>query len=266
MQEIRKALDDLESRFREQAGRNVNTICQAVICEKCGGLGQIITVDDEGRTYAAECDCEKVKRARRLLEKSGLVRAVEAMTFGAYRAQEAWQRSALHTAQAWTGEVTNGKAPWLFFGGQPGSGKTHLCTAACGELLRAGIAVHYMLWTETSRQLKACINDGEAFDRLMRPLKDVPVLYIDDLFKARRGDQRSVQEAVTSADVRVAFEIINARTLTNRPTIISTEWMLDELIDADEATFSRVNLMSEGYQVQIGRGKGRNWRMKGASA
>lgn len=249
----------------EQADRSVHTICQAVICEKCGGLGQIITVDEEGRTYSAECDCEKVKRARRLLEKSGLTRAVEAMTFDAYRAQESWQQSALQTAQAWTGEVMGGKAPWMFFGGQPGSGKTHLCTAACGTLLNAGIAVRYMLWVETSRQLKASINDGETFERLIRPLIDAPVLYMDDLFKTRRGDARSIQEAVTPADIRVAFEIIDARVRMNRPTIISTEWMLDELLAADEAAFSRVNCMSEGYQVQIGRDKGRNWRMKEVS-
>lgn len=265
MQDISKALEAITSRCREQAGRSVHTICQAVICEKCGGAGQIITVDDEGRTYAAECDCEKVKRARRLLEKSGLARAVETMTFGAYRAQEPWQQSALQTVQEWTEEVMNRRSPWLFLGGQPGSGKTHLCTAACGTLLNTGIAVRYMLWVETSRQLKASIYDGEAFERLIRPLIDAPVLYMDDLFKTRRGDQRSIQEAVTPADVRVAFEIIDARVRTNRPTIISTEWMLDELLAADEATFSRVNCMSEGYQVQIGRGKGRNWRMKGVS-
>lgn len=265
MQDISKMLEEIASRCMEQAGTNDNTTCRTVICEKCGDTGQIITSDDEGHVYATECSCEKVKRARRMLEKSGLARAVEAMTFGAYQAREPWQQSALQTAQDWTVEVLDGKAPWLFFGGQPGSGKTHLCTAACGALLNAGIAVRYMLWVEASRQLKASANDGESFDRLIRPLIDAPVLYMDDLFKTRKGDQRSIQEAITPADIRVAFEIIDARVRMNRPTIISTEWMLDELLAADEATFSRVNCMSEGYQVQIGRGKGRNWRMKGVN-
>ena len=246
----------------ERSVQNTNTICQAVTCEVCGGLGQILTVDDEGRTYAEECSCEKVKRARRLLNKSGLSRAVEEMTFDAYKVRESWQEIALQTARDWTAEIIGGKTSWLFFGGAPGVGKTHLCTAACGELLRSGVAVHYMLWTETARQMKACFTDKDAFERLMRPLKDAPVLYIDDLFKARCDGVRGIAAQVTDADIRVAFEIINARTLKNRPTIISTEWMLEELIKADEATFSRVNYMAEGYKVQIMRGQKRNWRMK----
>ncbi len=229
-------------------------------------MGQILTRDDEGRCYATECDCEKLKRARRLLEKSGLAQAVEVMTFETWQAREMWQQKAMQTVKEWTAEVIGRKSPWLFFGGAVGSGKTHLCTAACGALLRKGIAVYYMLWQEESRRLKAFSNDAADYERLMRPLKETPVLYIDDLFKTKRGDQRSIQEAVTPADVRVAFEIIDARTRANRPTIISTEWMLDELVEADEGTFSRVNYMSEGYQVQIARDKGRNWRMKGATA
>lgn len=177
-----------------------------------------------------------------------------------------WQQKAMQTVKEWTAEVIGQKSPWLFFGGAVGSGKTHLCTAACGELLSKGIAVYYMLWQEEARRLKTFSNDAAYYERLMRPLKETPVLYIDDLFKTKRGDQRSIQEAVTPADVRVAFEIIDARTRANRPTIISTEWMLDELVEADEGTFSRVNYMSEGYQVQIARERGRNWRMKGATA
>lgn len=245
----------------EQADRSVNTICQAVTCEKCGEV--ILTTDDEGRNFFKECGCERVRRARVNLERSGLGRAVKTMTFDAYQANESWQQKALQTAQEWTEEVLKGNSPWLFYGGEPGSGKTHLCTAACGVLLDAGVAIHYMIWPETARQLKACYFDKAAFDQLVRPLKKAPVLYIDDLLKTARTDKRSCE--ITDRDTDILMEIINARVLANAPTIISTEWMLDELVAAEKGVFSRVYEMSNGYQVQIGRGKSRNWRMKGAS-
>lgn len=251
----------------EQASQSVNMICQAVICEKCGDSGTVLKTDEEGRLFLLPCDCDAMKRARyrKMLKESGLERVVEVMTFDTWQAEEPWQNKARQTAQQWTAEIVAGKRPWLFFGGAVGSGKTHLCTAACGKLMEAGFAVHYMLWPEISRQLKACVNDAEEFQLLVSPLKRTPVLYIDDLFKTKRSDTNAVRDVVTPADVRVAFEIIDARVRMNRPTIISTEWMLDELVEADEGTFSRVNCMSEGYQVQIGRDKGRNWRMKGAT-
>lgn len=261
MQDISKMLEEIASRCMEQAGTNDNTTCRTVICEKCGEI--ILTTDDGGRSYYTECGCERVRRARNNLEKSGLGRAVKTMTFESYQARESWQQKALKTAQEWTEEILKGNAPWLFYGGEPGSGKTHLCTAACGRLLDSGVAIHYMIWPETARQLKACYFDKEAFDQLVHPLKKAPVLYIDDLLKTARSDQRAC--AVTDRDTDVLMEIINARVLANLPTIISTEWMLDELVMAEKGVFSRVYEMSRGYQVQIGRDKGRNWRMKGVN-
>lgn len=262
-EEISKVLGDLENRFREQPRWNENTTSPPVTCEKCSGTGWVFTGNwNEVRP----CACVAVQRERKRLEASGLREAVEAMTFAAWQSKTPWQQKAADTARAWKEGILSHQRPWLFFGGAVGSGKTHLCTAACGEVLSAGVAVRYMLWPEESRRIKAAVTDAAEFDRLIQPFKAVPVLYIDDLFKTKRNDQRGILEAVTPADVRVAFEIIDARVRANRPTVISTEWMLDELIEADEGTFSRVNYMSEGYQVQIAREKDRNWRMKGAAA
>lgn len=262
-EEISKVLGSLESRLREQADMNGNTTCRPVTCEKCGGTGWVYT---DQWNEVKPCACVAVQRERKRLEASGLQQAVEAMTFAAWQSKTPWQQKAADTARAWKEAILRHQRPWLFYGGAVGSGKTHLCTAACGEVLNAGIAVRYMLWPEESRRLKAAVMDAADFDRLIQPFKTVPVLYIDDLFKTKRNDQRAIAEAVTPTDVRVAFEIIDARVRTNRPTVISTEWMLDELVEADEGTFSRVNIMSAGYQVQIAREKDRNWRMKGATA
>lgn len=235
-----------------------------------------------------ECPCQAVSRERQRIRESGLERLVGLMTFDAFRAEEPWQQKALGVARRWTdqalpggagraetdraetGRAETGRAEgpsagkaWLFIGGAVGSGKTHLCTAACGELLHAGRAVRYMLWPEEARALKAAVNDAEAFAALIRPLQRVEVLYIDDLFKVQRAFGSTA--AVTPAEVRVAFELIDARYRADKPTVISCEWLMDELLQMDEGVFSRVYEKSRGFIAQIGRENGRNYRLlKGA--
>lgn len=206
------------------------------------------------------CACQRLAKERRRLERSGLADVIRDKTFDAFEAKEPYQAAMKSTVQAWAEEVlTPGdrKRPWLFVGGAPGCGKTHLCTAACGRLLDAGVPVRYMLWTEEARQLKGYANDPDAFDELAYPLKTVSVLYIDDLFKV--ASRR--REAVKDTDVRVAFEIINARYNRGKPTIISTEWLMDELLVFDEATFSRLRQMARGYTAQVASGDNRNYRL-----
>lgn len=154
------------------------------------------------------------------------------------------------------------RKPWLYIGGNPGSGKTHICTAVCGELLKANIEVVYMQWLDDSRRLKAYVNDPD-FDSLCDRYTDCAVLYIDDLFKQAYGGRPTA----TDADVRIAFTILNARYLENKPTIISSEWDLQKLIDTDEGTFSRVYERSKGFIITIPRETKYNYRiarMKGA--
>ena len=169
-----------------------------------------------------------------------------------------WQQKNLATVQKWVEEVKGGGSPWLYCGGAVGSGKTHLCTAACGVLLNSGKAVRYMLWSDEARMLKALVNDEDEYYRKIEPLKTCDVLYIDDLFKVQRGDQ---QGRITPADIRLAFELIDARYRNDRITIISCEWLMDELLGLDEGVSSRIYERSRGYRVQIAREAGRNMRL-----
>jgi DNA replication protein DnaC len=184
---------------------------------------------------------------------------MDRLTFAAYKPQEPWQAKALDTVQRWVADVQAGGKPWLVALGAVGSGKTHLCTAACADLLNSGHGVRYMLWPEESRQLKACVTDAESFGELLYPLQKAEILYIDDLFKTQRGADTG---RITPADIKVACELLDSRCRNNRPTIISSEWLMDELLDMDEGVFSRVYQMSRGYKVQIARDKGRNIRLK----
>ncbi len=227
-------------------------------CELCGGTGWTYT-DPQKRTVVP-CKCQAAAQARERLIKSGLQGVIESKTFGTFQARYPWQHNAMDTVMAWTNSILQGGRAWLYMGGAVGSGKTHLCTAACGELLREGRAIRYMLWPQESRRLRACVTDAEEFDRQAGGFIGAAVLYIDDLFKQPRGE---VSSAASPAEFRAAFEVLDARYRENKPTIISTEWMIDELLAMDEGTASRIYERSKGYTVCIGREKGRNYRLEG---
>ena len=66
--------------------------------------------------------------------------------------------------------------------------------------------------------------------------------------------------------MRVAFELINHRYNAGKPTIITSEWYLTELLEVDEGTFSRVYEKSKGYQLTINRSAEKNRRTAGAKS
>lgn len=231
-------------------------------CPICGGDGYEIV--DKAKWIVRECSCLQAKRDRERIKASGLEGQLERMKFKTFKAENPFQAEMLRVVTSWTKETLAGSNPWLYVGGAVGCGKTHLCTAACGMLLNQRRGVRYMLWTQHSRELRATINNLDVFDDLIYPWIHADVLYIDDLFKVKNGENGTAD--ITPAELKVAFELLDSRYRQKKPTIISSEWFLAELIAQDEATFSRVYEMSKGFQVQIKRDKGRNWRLKDAEA
>ena len=131
-------------------------------------------------------------------------------------------------------------------------GKSHICTAICGELLKQGKEVRFMSWLTESVKLKQNVNNAEIYEPLMEDYKNCEVLYIDDFFK---------NENITSADLRIANEIINYRCVANKRTIISSERLVKELIEIDQAIIGRIIEMSEEYVTEI-IGYEKNYRLR----
>jgi DNA replication protein DnaC len=195
----------------------------------------------------------KIRRTLRIIEKSGLKDLLGRYTLDSYETPEEWQQKVKETAVEY---LNNPSGRWFAALGAVGSGKTHICTAICGELIKRGNEVRYMRWKDDSQAIKAVTNESEEYDRLVHPLQAVRVLYIDDLWKTKRG------ELPTTADVDLAFKILNAR-YNNREliTLISSEWTVHELIDIDEAVGSRVFERSKGFCTNLA-GKDKNWRLR----
>ena len=86
----------------------------------------------------------------------------------------------------------------------------------------------------------------------LEEIKSVEVLFIDELLKK-----------YNDTDLKYIIEIINYRYTNNLKTLITSERVIDELIDIDEATFSRVIEMSGNYLSVIPKDKTKNYRLRG---
>lgn len=231
-------------------------------CEKCHDTGWV----DIGNNTVYRCPCWKAREAERLLATSGLADVVGQQTFEAFKTDTPIQQKMKQTAKMYLEALLTGRdnprKPWMYMGGNPGCGKTHICTAVCGELLKNNIGVRYMQWLDEARKLKAYVNEPD-FEDEVEDYINVSVLYIDDLLKQKYTEEPSF----TEADIKIAFTILNARYLLNKPTIISTEWdLLDQLLPADEGVFSRVYERCKGFTLNIDRNPANNYRLRRETA
>ena len=199
-----------------------------------------------------QCECIKTRKSLYLLKESGIKKTAEEKTLDNFEVLDNWQRAMREKAQAYIDEKSN---KWFFVGGQSGCGKTHICTAICMELIKKGNSLIYMKWADATRELKDAMNDFY-YDEIIDRYKDIDVLYIDDFFKVQSGC------TPTSSDVRIAFEILNTRLLKNKKTIISSEFGLDEMLDFDEATVSRIFEKATPYTLNIDKDRKKNYRIK----
>lgn len=211
-------------------------------CPECRNKGYIVISDGKAISYR-DCGCMAKRRIMRRMHESGLESIIRDYTFASYRASEPWQKDMLKRAQQYAAEPRG----WWYVCGTPGTGKTHICTAICGALLKRGQDVRYMLWREDVPRLKALITDAEAYEDEMQKLKDASVLYIDDFFKG----------SITEADKNLAFELLNARYNRRAITIISSERTIEDVLDIDEGLGSRIHERAAGNTFRTSGGNRR---------
>lgn len=243
-------LEKLSRDYNQMTGNLTDYDCP--ICKNKGNISVIVNGDEVIR----ECKCMSIRNSLRRIEKSGVSDLLKEYTFDNYVVSEKWQDYIKEMAMKY---VNDNKKKWLYIGGQVGCGKTHLCTAIVGELLKKGKSAIYMPWKDDIVPLKAMVMDDEKYVKTISPLKKIDVLYIDDLFKTEKG------KPPTTADINVAFEILNYR--YNNPkliTLISSERLMSDIIDIDEAVGSRIYQRTKDYCLNIGYDRSKNYRLKDA--
>ena len=232
-------------------------------CKFCRNKGLIMrAVQQENgiwNSVSRECKCMTVRRTIKRMKRSGLKNIIKDYTFDKFEDEQPWQHKIKMSAMDYAANP-NG---WFFIGGQSGAGKTHICTAICREFLLKGLTVKYMLWRDDVVKLKNTVTEYEEHNKLIDQYKKVDVLYIDDLFKTGKTADGGKQ-IPTSADVNVAFEILNFR--YNDPslfTIISSECTVNDILDIDEAVGGRIFERAKN-SFSIKGDKTKNYRLRGA--
>lgn len=232
-------------------------------CDICHNKGLIMKAYQQESglwsTACRECKCMDVRRSIKKMNRSGLKNIIRDYTFSKFAVVDPWQQTLKEAAEAYAQKPEG----WFFIGGQSGAGKTHLCTAICREFLLAGTSVKYMLWRDDIVKLKNALGEPAQYDALMTEYKTVEVLYIDDLFKTGKGADGAKQRP-TSADINIAFEILNFR--YNNPkllTIISSECTINDILDIDEATGGRIFEKAKAFSLKPDKAK--NYRLKGVT-
>lgn len=214
-------------------------------CEKCQDTGHII--HRNGFEISVEdCECAIRRRNEMRIERSGLKDLMKSYTFDSYRAENEKTAAIKASAESY---ISSDGGKWFVITGRPGSGKTHICTAIVGELIKNGIDCRYMLWRDAARELKALVTDAESYREKMDAYKRADVLYIDDFLKGGN---------VSDADLNIAFELLNTRYNQNSKTLISGERSIEEIMSLDEAIGSRIYERSKGYLIQTAT---ENWRL-----
>lgn len=185
------------------------------------------------------------RRYLKRLRESGLSDIFPRYTFEKYETPDAVRKKNKEKALAFC----NSDPAWFYISGKSGSGKSHLCTAICGRLIER-MEVYFMSWRDESVKLKAEVMDSDRYEKHIKKLKTVECLYIDDFLKS----------SDTDADIRLAFEILNARySNTKLRTIISSEWDVKDVLERDEALGGRIYERSRGYLLQA---PNENWRLR----
>lgn len=213
--------------------------------------------DGSPHKFGRGCRCVTTRQSILRMKRSGLQNIIGENQFDKFTTGEPWQKTIKDSAVEYARDIKG----WFMIAGQSGCGKTHLCTAICREALLRGQGVAYMVWQEDAPRLKAKINDSDYGDAVGY-FKAADLLYIDDLFKPGKQDGRTVHPS--SADIKLAFEILNHRYVQGKPTVISTEWTLDELIEIDEATAGRIAQRAGAFAISIPCDRTKNYRLKGA--
>ena len=220
-------------------------------CPICRNKEFVLTLEGKQRRSHA-CSCVQIRQNLFRLRLRGLLDLYQHCTFPNFTTPQQWQQQAKSVAEAFSQSDLH---HWFFLSGPSGCGKTHLCTAIAAQLILTGHDVQIFRRVEWAAKAKSAITDTDAYAALLGPLKDCDVLYLDDFLKVQKG------ASPTAADIRLAFEVLDARyNSPDKSVILSSEFHLGQITGFDEALAGRIVERSAGFAVQIQNAPGRNYR------
>lgn len=263
-------MEELRARSQVFSETTVATEAPYYNCHKCKDTGSYFVRKKNGyfirgieveQDYYVECECAKMRKINRLIKSSAITEKFRAKGFGNFDTDG---RSAVvckmkeKALQYYTAfdDIRETVQNSVLFIGQPGCGKTHLLIAIANNLMaKKVVPVAYFPYQDGMNEISA--NDFEKKNDIIHRMKEVDVLFIDDLFKPIGG---VVKVHKWQADI--IAEVVNHRYLNLKPMLISSELYLDDMLSVDEALASRIFEMAEDFTVTIERNVKANYRLR----
>lgn len=233
-------------------------------CSRCDNSGWVPVTREDGTVAMAHCpECFERRQVMRRLRASGISpKDYERYTLDSFdgnRNQVAAGMKAL-AIRYLNGHQKGGFGFGLF--GKSGMGKTHICIAVCQELTKRFSEPHYYFSyrAEIPNLVKASRSYSTDYDSAMHKWKTCQNLYIDDLFKLSGKVQGGKLVDIDREELKVVFDLINARYLNHLTTLFSSEYLVKDITDVDEALGSRIYEMVNPYALRV---DGQNQRLAG---
>ena len=221
-------------------------------CPICKNKGWIQYINEDGYISMMKCSCDGKRKAFRRAKNSGLGEYLT-KRLSDYQATEPWQISCKEKAKKFM-EKHADDGTWFLACGTSGSGKTLLCSIIANYLLyKKSREVMYITWTDfISRTKRNMMGDkAKEVSTALDDIKNCDVLFMDEVVKS-----------YTEADLRYLIEILNYRYTNNKKTLITSEKVLSELLDIDEAAFGRAVEKSNGFIINIPKDRKKNYRLR----
>ncbi len=220
-------------------------------CPICGNKGGISSYNKQTRqVWWKSCSCLESKKTLSNTAKSGLGELLNYRVKD-FVANDEFQKEMKSKAADY---IRHARNEWFLALGQSGCGKTMLCSAICNQRLREGKVVRYLIWSEFISIIKTIKSEEDRNKHYHEYLK-AEILYIDDLLKGNPTDY----------ELKIAFQTINYRYNNKLPTVISSELLIDDLRQLDDAIASRMyQYAQDRFTIQVGKDSDKNYRFKGS--
>lgn len=165
------------------------------------------------------------ERVEKLLGKSGIKKRFQQRTFENFRRDTNGRNTNYIIAKAyadkWQMHYINGDG--LYIEGTNGTGKTHLAAAIALQLIKQGIPVICKTSSDLLMDIKRSFDRKDVSEaQVLDIYKRVDLLIVDDLGKEQCSDW----------SMSTLYSIFNDRYEDMKPTIITTNYSADDLIQA----------------------------------